>query len=339
MPALSSATLREYLHALYDYAVGGGEAALRRALLLQRQASADGASALEIFEAHHATILPILMPASSPEKTAARQKSVRLFCTSCPGWDHQLSRESLDRDAVAGCLERRGPALADKPAASPEPLVVLRHLNETLREENRPFAKIIDNEAAQLLAVANLRLAMAASELPLGCSHCFVEIRRFLEQVQVQLPPAMLYDPDFLAALKTVAESTLQGTGIAVAVEGSAGATLPEALQAAILRMAEEALTNVVRHAYAGTVKVRAEVRGGREFFCSIKDDGVGFEPGDVLSGKSGHGVGLLGMERRVKLLGGVFAIVAGRGKGTEIAIRLPLGEGCGSPDAAVIRT
>ncbi|MBZ5725442.1 MAG: ATP-binding protein [Acidobacteriia bacterium] len=325
MPAQPSETLREYRHTLYDYAVGGGEPALRRALVLQRQASAEGCNALEMLEAHHATVLPILMPASSPEKAVSREKSVRLFCTSCPSWDPQLSRDFVDRDAVADCLQRRAPASADQPAPPVEPLIVLRHLNQVLGEEKRPFARIVDNEAAQLLAVANLRLSMAASDLPPGCSHCFIEIKKFLEQIQVQLPPAMLYDPDFLPALKTVAESTLQGTGIAVTVEGSAGATLPQEIQAAILRIAEEALTNVVRHAYAGTVKVRGEVRDNREFYCSIADDGVGFAPADVLSGKAGHGVGLLGMERRVQLLGGKLAVTSGRGKGTEIVVRLPL--------------
>ena len=203
-------------------------------------------------------------------------------------------------------------------------MIVLRNLNEVLREEKKPFARIVDDEAAQLLAVAQLRLSMAATDLPFGCSHCFGEIKTFLEQIQVQLPPAMLHDPDFMCALGVLAESTLKGTEIQFTIGGAIDGGLPEALQSAILRIAEEALTNVVRHAYAQRVSIQVEIVEGAELQCSISDDGVGFDPERVLSGRSGHGVGLLGIRERVKLLDGTFSVVSSRGAGAELVFKVP---------------
>ncbi|MBZ5725441.1 MAG: hypothetical protein LAP87_10615 [Acidobacteriia bacterium] len=198
---------------------------------------------------------------------------------------------------------------------------MLQQLNKALEKDKKPFAKVDDDYGAQLLAVAHLHLSLAAQDLPAGCGRCFAEMNRTLGQIQVQLPAVSYYDPDFLSALKGVATAALQGTNLPVTVEGSVG-TLPRAFQASILRVAEEILRNVVKHAHAGAVTVQVCEAG--EFRCSIRDDGVGFEPDDVWSGESGHGVGLLGIRERVRLLGGVLSVCSAPGKGTEVVIQLP---------------
>ena len=68
------------------------------------------------------------------------------------------------------------------------------------------------------------------------------------------------------------------------------------------------------------TMRVRYD--GG--LHCSIRDDGVGFDPKAVFSGKAGTGVGLLGMRERVRLLGGAFSVISNPGECAEILVKLP---------------
>lgn len=229
--------------------------------------------------------------------------------------DNTRARGRLRRS----CARRRPSKGA--PESPQHPFVFLQQLNNALEKDKKPFAKVDDDYGAQLLAVAHLHLSLSAQDVPAGCGRCFEEMNRTLGLIQVQLPAVAYYDPDFLSALKGVAASTLQGTNLPVTVEGTCG-VLPRAFQAAILRVAQEILKNVAAHARAGAVTVRVWEAG--EFGCSIRDDGVGFEPDDVWSGKSGEGVGLLGIRERVRLLGGVLSVHSSPGNGTEVVFQVP---------------
>ncbi len=111
-------------------------------------------------------------------------------------------------------------------------------------------------------------------------------------------------------------------SGIEISVSGSA-APLPSAIQHHLLRIAQEAITNAVRHAGATTVVVRLEYRA-RAVFLSVTDDGVGFEANDVLEKSAGH-FGLRGLRGRAAKIGGELHIDSSRGKGTVIEILVPL--------------
>jgi two-component system NarL family sensor kinase len=92
----------------------------------------------------------------------------------------------------------------------------------------------------------------------------------------------------------------------------------------ALLRVLQEALSNVRQHSGARTVSVtlRSEADG---LFMEIQDDGHGFEPTDVVPGEDGQsGIGLAGMHERVRLLGGTFEIVSRPGGPTTLRAALP---------------
>lgn len=85
-----------------------------------------------------------------------------------------------------------------------------------------------------------------------------------------------------------------------------------------VFRIVQEALTNVVRHAQASTVAVR--LRSGDEaLLLDIEDDGRGFEPAAVR-----RGLGLLGIEERVRAMGGSLSLATAPGRGTKFAIAIP---------------
>jgi signal transduction histidine kinase len=239
--------------------------------------------------------------------------------------DTAQSVKKARRDSVLMRQKRSKPNLPGRaPAALAEPSAVLGQLNDTLAE-GKPFATIVDDSAAQLLAATHLQIHEAARDVPAGCRPCLAEVKRMLDQIQVRLPPLIPDSFDLEGALSLVAENVLRGAGIEFAVEGSAaGIRLPESLRSAVLHIAREILTNVLQHAHARTVGVQVSV--SEQVRVSLRDDGVGFNQAEVLFGKKAHGLGLLGIQERVKLLGGALLVISDPGRGTEIIVTLPLG-------------
>lgn len=118
------------------------------------------------------------------------------------------------------------------------------------------------------------------------------------------------------------------GVTIAVAVEGTP-VPLGRPANHNLLRIAQEATTNACRHAQARRISVRLEYHQA-EVSLVIADDGVGFQPMDVLQDRTGH-LGLRGIRTRVKRLGGTLTIESVPNQGTSIRIVVPLdGAGVG---------
>lgn len=97
-----------------------------------------------------------------------------------------------------------------------------------------------------------------------------------------------------------------------------AASRLPGVVAAELLRIVEEALHNVHKHADATRIRVRV-VGDGAGLMLSIEDNGRGFEPNGI---RAGHGV--IGMRERAALLGGAFEVQSAPGDGTAVIVRLP---------------
>ena len=95
---------------------------------------------------------------------------------------------------------------------------------------------------------------------------------------------------------------------------------LPEFTETALYRIAQEALTNAVRHSHAERVSVLLERREGK-VVVMVEDDGVGFDP--VLARHSGR-LGLLGMRERAEMLGGSLVVDSSEGQGTTVVAEVP---------------
>ena len=96
---------------------------------------------------------------------------------------------------------------------------------------------------------------------------------------------------------------------------------MPPNVEAALLRVCQESLTNVNRHAYAESVWVGLRFEGAR-LLLSIKDNGVGF---DTQAVAGNGGLGLPGMRERLASLGGELSISSQPGEGTIIEAGMPL--------------
>jgi signal transduction histidine kinase len=113
-----------------------------------------------------------------------------------------------------------------------------------------------------------------------------------------------------------------QRSGLQVEFRSDAGipSAIPPRQQIELLRVVQEALTNVRKHADATVVRVRAEV-DGRDLRVTVSDNGKGFDPATA----SDRGLGLLGMEERARLMGGALEIASEAQGGTRVILVLPL--------------
>jgi signal transduction histidine kinase len=105
-------------------------------------------------------------------------------------------------------------------------------------------------------------------------------------------------------------------------VEGESRA-LPEETEQHLLRIAQEAVTNAVKHARASQVRIHLAV-AGRKLSLSVADNGRGFEQDEAFSEVGGH-FGLLGMRERAERLGGELQLHSEPGQGTEVEVTVPL--------------
>jgi signal transduction histidine kinase len=88
-----------------------------------------------------------------------------------------------------------------------------------------------------------------------------------------------------------------------------------------MFRILQEALTNVVRHAHAGAVRITVRERG-RMLTLAIRDNGRGITKTELASVES---IGLLGMNERARLLRGRVTIAGSPGRGTTVTVRVPI--------------
>ena len=165
-----------------------------------------------------------------------------------------------------------------------------------------------------------------------------VEVDRSLRDLSQTLETSSLADRPVPEALRREAENFRRRTGIDVAVETAGDfRALSASQRIAILRIVQEALSNVREHSIATEVAVNVESipEGVR---LQITDNGQGFDVGLTVVAAARRGrLGVVGMNERVRLLGGVFEIESTLGVGTTITAALPAWlPALDQPDAAL---
>jgi signal transduction histidine kinase len=140
------------------------------------------------------------------------------------------------------------------------------------------------------------------------------------------LRPAVLDDLGLVPAIQSFLKQFGARTGMGVTLDAPPGETrLPRSIEVALYRVVQEALTNVARHAAAHNVSVRLEVTEAAASL-RIADDGRGFDADSFLRNPPAeHGMGVIGMRERVATYGGEFSIGSQSGKGTRVALSIPL--------------
>ncbi len=143
-----------------------------------------------------------------------------------------------------------------------------------------------------------------------------------VRRIATDLRPSVLDHLGLVAAIEWQAQEFERRTGVAATVRvETSGASIDDVRATAVFRMLQETLTNVARHAGASRVDVSFTV-GRVDLALDVRDDGRGIAPGEVAGGRS---LGLVGLRERAIACGGTLAIQGTPGRGTHVAIRLPL--------------
>ena len=153
---------------------------------------------------------------------------------------------------------------------------------------------------------------------------------RDVDQLVWQLRPTALDDLGLRAALGNYVQDWSARVGILASLHsaGLVDERLPADVETALYRIAQEALTNVAKHAHAQNVEVILERRGSNVLLV-IEDDGRGFE---AQPDTSNGGFGLVGMRERAALVGAALEIESSPGSGTTIFVRMTVERSADQP-------
>lgn len=201
-------------------------------------------------------------------------------------------------------------------------------LNKMETERHR-IAYELHDQIGQALTAVQMNLESMRSLLrPVGFTGYLDEgigvIDEAMDQVRnlsLNLRPAILDDLGLVAALRWLLKSMANKGGLKVSFQPECDdfPRFPRDTETACFRVAQEAVTNVLRHARASKVTIRLE-REGSGISLTVSDDGIGFDVRSKQNCPGGEGgFGLLGMEERAALLGGTLRIESAVGKGSSV--------------------
>jgi signal transduction histidine kinase len=216
-----------------------------------------------------------------------------------------------------------------------EQLQGLSHrLIEVQESERRAIAGELHDEIGQALTLVKMNLqalqdTQADSATAIGLSESIGIVEQALQQVRdlsLDLRPSLLDDLGLIAALRWYGARQARHAGVIFHFTGRLPEErLPAVLETTCFRVAQEALTNVVRHAQAQHVWVDVSVQDA-VLQLGIRDDGLGFDPHTAQTrARYGNSFGLLGMRERVAIAGGTMQILSAPEHGTTVIARFPL--------------
>lgn len=266
--------------------------------------------------------------ASAPLRSEDRMLGI--LNVASPGWDRFTPDTLLLLSAVGAqlgtAIERsRLAQRAVALAAVEERNRIAREIHDTLAQGLTAIA--LHLEAAEVLAATRPELAQRKIAQALTLTRSSLEEAR---RSVLDLRAAQLEGRTLPEALRLLGQQLAEETGIVVAVSITPGMSrLSPAQESGLYRIAQEALTNVRRHAQATHVTLQLEQTGATTRLV-VEDNGRGFGPeqrhGEPLT--AGGGFGLRGMSERAHLLGGALDIHSTVGAGTRITGTIPIGAG-----------
>ena len=306
----------EYASLLSEYTSGGGEAALGKVYELGRRAINEQKSIVEIASLHHQALQGLIAGEEGEKRRTDLLQAGASFLAECLS-PYEMAHRGY-QDAVKA----------------------LRQLNETLEQEIKRIAYAVHDEAGQLLVAVHLALAEMAREFP-ASQQQIDQIERLLKEVEGhlrryshELRPTILDDLGWIPAVRFLAEGVSKRTGLQIHVEATTSGRLPGATETTLYRIVQEALNNAVKHAKPKNVWIRAWQKK-RVLFCSIQDDGVGFDLRQQRKLTGQKGLGLVAMQERVSAIGGTLRIESYPGRGTEVSLQLSLEASHGNTNSA----
>lgn len=208
------------------------------------------------------------------------------------------------------------------------------HTLKAVEEERQRIARELHDDTAQRLSALLLRIHMARTSGKEDLDGFLGDLRAEIEEtvdglrrVARGLRPPALTDLGLSEALRSHLRSRLREAGLEGEYEVDAEVDhLAQEKQLVLYRVAQEAVSNVVRHASASRVRVSVAVDGDRARM-EIEDDGKGFHMRGPPTAVEGRGLGLIGIYERAHAVDGQALVDSVPGRGTVVRVTVPLDE------------
>ncbi len=220
-------------------------------------------------------------------------------------------------------------------------LSLLERLVQSQEEERRAISLELHDELGQSLSALLLSFQTDLSNGGRHAPGAAIEIseakadeiearvRRLIDKVHRlawKMRPSILDDYGLESALRRYIEETARTTSLQLGykqIPPEGFGRLPSWLEVTLYRIAQEGITNVIRHAEATQASLIL-IRSDSEIRLLVEDNGRGFNPTEIVP-SSEHGLGLLGMQERTSLCGGSFNVESGKNRGTTVRVSIPL--------------
>jgi signal transduction histidine kinase len=201
-------------------------------------------------------------------------------------------------------------------------------------DERRRISRELHDEVSQILLSINVQLTLFARESakdPGGVRRAIRPMRRAVEkavsivhQFARELRPAMLDDLGLIPTLRSYVEDLPKKRGRVIRLKADTRVErLDNDKRTVLYRIAQESLTNAIKHSHASIVDV-CILNTETGVVLEVADNGVSFDVTRIVSNEWQDCLGLTGMRERVEMIGGRFAVVSTLGIGTTIRAEIP---------------
>lgn len=273
---------------------------------------------------HEVTLTTVVRSALRARR---RQYEVRDLMQNLTSANEQLRQSQADLQAVNDTLEER---VEERTEQIRELALALTTAEE--RERSR-ISEVLHDHVQQLVHGARIWAHSLADEgggPPKAHDRLIELLDEALEatrSLSVELSPPVLKEEGLSAALDWLVTHVAKTHGLCVDLEVAPGLEVPEEnLRTLLFRSVRELVFNVAKHADVDTAQVRAH-RSDAAYVVEVEDEGVGFDP-DSMDKKEANGhLGLFGVRKRLRLVGGTLTIDAAPGEGTRARIEVPVPE------------
>lgn len=203
------------------------------------------------------------------------------------------------------------------------------HLQNHAEKEKSELARTLHDELGGLLTAAKMDLSWLQSRLDTPAHQerltqlgsVLDEAMSLKRRVVEELRPSLLDHFGLATALRAYVEATCNKAGIPADMRlPDESEAIPADLAITLFRIVQEGLINIIRHAQATHVTLEFAA-GSAGYAITLQDDGHGFDPHST-QGQRQHGI--MGMQHRVRALGGSFSLESKPGQGTTLTVTLP---------------
>jgi signal transduction histidine kinase len=267
-----------------------------------------------------------------------RNRVLRRHASALARGNRRLEREVAQRKAGATLIheaKERYRKLFLESQVMQKKLRSLTHQIISAQEaERREISRELHDDVVQTLVGINVELSALGKGASVGLRALKTKIARTqrlvtnsvnaVHRFARELRPAVLDDLGLIPALNAYSKSLAERKNLKIHLSAFAGVeALGNAKRTVLFRVAQEALTNVARHAQATEVSMKIrEIKGSIRM--EVSDNGRSFPVDKTLTANSRNRLGLVGMRERVEMVGGLLTIISVQGKGTTVRAEIP---------------